>query len=49
MNIAEGDLIFLFASDGRHQSELNFRFYRQATNKIVGLSADASVFLDSFF
>ena len=49
MNIAEGDLIFLFASDGRPQSELNFRFYRQATNKIVGLADDASVFLDSFF
>ena len=49
MNIAEGDLIFLFASAGRHQSELNLRFYRQATNKIVGLSDDASVFLDSFF
>ncbi len=35
--------------DGRPETELNFKFYRQATNKIVGLSAQAAVFLDSFF
>lgn len=35
--------------DGRPETELNFKFYRQATNKIVGLSAAAAAFLDSFF
>ena len=35
--------------DGRPQSELNFKFYRQATNKIVGLSDEASAFLATFF
>jgi hypothetical protein len=36
-------------SDGRPQTELNFKFYRQATDKIVGLSAPAAAFLDGFF
>jgi len=35
--------------DGRPETELNFKFYRQATNKIGGISASAVVFLDSFF
>ena len=35
--------------DGAPQSELNFKFYRQATNKIVGISAVAASFLDGFF
>jgi hypothetical protein len=35
--------------DGRPQTELNFKFYRQATNKIVGLSDEAARFLRSFF
>jgi hypothetical protein len=35
--------------DGRPQTELNFKFYRQATNKIVGLSESAASFLDGFF
>jgi hypothetical protein len=35
--------------DGRPETELNFKFYRQATNKIVGLSAEAAVFLGRFF
>ena len=35
--------------DGRPETELNFKFYRQATNKIVGLSEAATRFLDSFF
>ncbi len=35
--------------DGRPETELNFKFYRQATNKIVGLSDEAAVFLDGFF
>lgn len=36
-------------SDGRPETELNFKFYRQATNKIVGLSEAAAAFLDAFF
>ncbi|TPL05741.1 MULTISPECIES: hypothetical protein [unclassified Mesorhizobium] len=35
--------------DGRPQTELNFKFYRQATNKIVGISDEAAAFLDGFF
>jgi hypothetical protein len=35
--------------DGRPATELNFKFYRQATNKIVGISDEAAAFLDSFF
>jgi hypothetical protein len=35
--------------DGQPQTELNFKFYRQATNKLVGLSAGAAAFLDSLF
>ena len=36
-------------SDGRPETELNFKFYRQATNKIVGISDEAGAFLQSFF
>ena len=36
-------------NDGRPETELNFKFYRQATNKIVGLSAEAAAFLRGFF
>lgn len=35
--------------DGRPETELNFKFYRQATNKIVGLSDVAAEFLRRFF
>jgi hypothetical protein len=35
--------------DGGSETELNFKFYRQATNKIVGISDAAAAFLDSFF
>jgi len=35
--------------DGRPETELNFKFYRQATNKIVGISAVAAAFLGGFF
>jgi hypothetical protein len=35
--------------DGRPETEINFKFYRQATNKIVGLSEAAATFLDEFF
>jgi hypothetical protein len=34
--------------DGRPETELNFKFYRQATNKIVGLSDEAAEFLRGF-
>jgi hypothetical protein len=36
-------------NDGRPETELNFKFYRQATNKIVGISDEASAFLGGFF
>jgi hypothetical protein len=36
-------------NDGRPETELNFKFYRQSTNKIVGLSDAAAAFLDTFF
>jgi hypothetical protein len=36
-------------NDGQPQTELNFKFYRQATNKIVGVSAAAAAFLDGHF
>ena len=35
--------------DGRPETELNFKFYRQATNKIVGVSEEAESFLRTFF
>jgi hypothetical protein len=34
--------------DGRPETELNFKFYRQATNKIVGISAEVAAFLSDF-
>jgi hypothetical protein len=36
-------------SDGRPETELNFKFYRQATNKIAGISDQAAAFLRGFF
>ena len=36
-------------NDGRPETELNFKFYRQATNKIVGISDEAAAFLGTFF
>jgi hypothetical protein len=36
-------------NDGRPETELNFKFYRQATDKIIGLSDAAAAFLDAFF
>jgi hypothetical protein len=36
-------------NDGRPETELNFKFYRQATNKIVGISDGAAAFLHGFF
>jgi hypothetical protein len=35
--------------DGQPATELNFKFYRQATNKIVGISDKAAEFLGKFF
>ena len=32
-------------TDGRPETELNFKFYRQATDKVVGISAAAAAFL----
>jgi hypothetical protein len=36
-------------NDGRPETELNFKFYRQATNKIVGVSDETAAFLRRFF
>src|ERR1700728_3202109 len=36
-------------NDGRPGTELNFKFYRQATDKIVGISAEAAAFLSKCF
>ena len=36
-------------NDGRPETELNFKYYRQATNKIAGLSDAAATFLGKFF
>jgi hypothetical protein len=41
--------IFSNWNDGRPETELNFKFYRQATNKIVGISDEAAAFLRGFF
>jgi hypothetical protein len=35
-------------ADGRPETELNFKFYRQATNKIIGISDEAGAFLRGF-
>lgn len=36
-------------NDGRPETELNFKFYRQATNKIVGISEGTAGFLEAYF
>jgi len=36
-------------NDDRPETELNFKFYRQATNKIVGISDKAAALLRGFF
>jgi len=36
-------------NNGQPGSELNFKFYRQATNKVVGISEQAAAFLSEFF
>jgi hypothetical protein len=35
--------------DGRPETELNFRLYRQATNKVIGIADRTAAFLDGFF
>jgi hypothetical protein len=35
--------------DGQPETEINFKFYRQATNKIAGISDKVAAFLDGFF
>ena len=35
--------------DGQPATELNFKFYRQATNKIVGISDEAAAYLNGLF
>ena len=48
--LGRGDLKpFSDWNDGRPETELNFKFYRQATNKIVGLSDATAAFLEGFF
>ena len=41
--------LFCDWNDGRPETELNFKFYRQATNKIVGISDEVAAFLRGFF
>lgn len=36
-------------NNGKPETELNFKFYRQATNKVIGISDEAMAFLDRFF
>lgn len=49
-SLGRGDLKpFADWDDGRPETELNFKLYRQATNKIVGISTDAAEFLATFF
>lgn len=36
-------------NDGQPETELNFKFYRQATNKIIGISDETAAFLGGFF
>jgi hypothetical protein len=48
--LGRGDLKpFTDWKDGQPRTELNFKFYRQATNKIVGISDGAAAFLARFF
>lgn len=35
--------------DGRPETELNFKFYRQATNKVIGITDKTTEFLGRFF
>jgi hypothetical protein len=35
--------------DGRPETELCFKLYRQATNKVIGITADTAAYLRTFF
>lgn len=49
-NLGRDDLkSFRDWDDGKPQTELNFKFYRQATNKLGGISDEAARFLRQFF
>ena len=41
--------LFTDWNDGQGATELNFKFYRQATNKIARISDEAAAFLGKFF
>jgi hypothetical protein len=41
--------LFTDWNDGQPGTELNFKLYRQATNKIIGISDEAAAFLSEFF
>jgi hypothetical protein len=41
--------LFKAWDDGQPETELNFKFYRQATNKIVGVSDETAAYLSGFF
>ena len=48
--LGRGDLKpFTDWKDGRPETELNFKFYRQATDKIAGISDATAGFLNTFF
>ena len=48
--LARGQLCrFTDWDDGKPETELNFKLYRQATNKVVGISDEVSIYLDTFF
>jgi hypothetical protein len=48
--LGRGDLKpFRDWTDGRPETELNFKFYRQATDKIAAISDEAAAFLRTFF
>jgi hypothetical protein len=36
-------------NDAQPGTEINFKFYRQATNKVIGISEEAAAFLADFF
>jgi len=49
-NLGRDDLkAFSDWDDGKPETELNFKFYRQATNKICGISDATAAFLRKFF
>ncbi len=48
--LGRGELkVFSDWKDGRPETELSFKLYRQATNKIVGISEEAAAFLQGCF